>query len=73
MMIGALRTADRLALALQARAYRVRGVRTSYHELRFTALDGAILTATMIFALAFLYARFALGFGANPLFIQLPR
>jgi energy-coupling factor transport system permease protein len=69
MLIGALRTADELALALQVRAYNPRRARTSYRELRLAPLDVALLLSAGVFAAAYLFARLALGFGTHPLAI----
>ncbi len=67
VLIGALRTTDQLALALQARAYSPHRPRTSYRELRLARLDVALLLAIGLLGLAYLYARLALGFGTSPL------
>lgn len=66
MLITALRTTDQLALALQVRAYSPRRPRTTYRELRLASPDAALLAIVGAFSLAYLYARLALGFGAQP-------
>ncbi len=67
MLIGALRTTDQLALALQARAYNPRRPRTSYRELALAPVDTALLVGIGVAALLYLYARLALGFAVHPL------
>lgn len=67
VLIGALRTADQLALALQARAYNPHRERTSYRELSLSALDALLLVVIAAFTVAYAYARLALGIGTQPL------
>jgi energy-coupling factor transport system permease protein len=68
MLISALRTAENLSRALEARAFGVSGRRrTSRRRLHFTRRDGVVLAATVFVCGALIAARLAWGFGAGPL------
>jgi energy-coupling factor transporter transmembrane protein EcfT len=71
MIISALRTADKLGLALQARALGYSGARrTSYRDITFRPADWVYLAIILACFSAALYARFGLGVGVdlvNPL------
>ncbi len=68
MLISALRTAETLSRALEARAFGAPGrSRTSRRHLHFTRRDGAVLAATVIACGGLIAARLVWGFGAAPL------
>ncbi len=66
MIITALRTMDNLSRALEARAFGATPRRTMLKTITFTRRDAVILLAGSLAALGLLYARLALGFGAQP-------
>lgn len=73
MIISALRTADKLAKALESRALGIQGIkRTCFHDIEFQFLDYVYLIMILIaFALA-IYLRLGLGLGmdlVNPLLL----
>jgi len=69
MLISALRSADNLSRALEARAFGAAGRRrTSRRRLHFTWRDGAVLAATTVVFGGLTAARFLWDFGAGPLF-----
>jgi energy-coupling factor transport system permease protein len=66
MIISALRTAERLGVALEARAFGLPGTRrTSYRELTFRSLDGVYLAIIVLGFAAVVVARFAFGIGGE--------
>jgi energy-coupling factor transport system permease protein len=67
MLIQALRTADQLSRALEARAFGAPGhVRTSRRALRFTTRDAAALAVTAAACGGLLVARVLWGIGTGP-------
>ena len=71
MIISALRTADKLGLALESRALGYSGARrTTYHDIAFRPVDYLYLIIILVGFVAVLYARFGLSVGLdliNPL------
>jgi len=68
MLIAALRAADNLSRALEARAFGAPGYhRTSRRTLRLTRRDGTALATTLIVFGGLTAARLLLGFGSGPL------
>jgi energy-coupling factor transport system permease protein len=67
VLIGALRSSETLALALQARAYTPDRPRSTYLELRLSRIDGLAIVMTLVLGATYLAARLLLGFGAHPL------
>ena len=66
MLITCLRTADRVAMALEARGYGSSRRRTVYHQLRFRRADWLALGVSLAALTALAFARFAFGFGSHP-------
>jgi energy-coupling factor transport system permease protein len=67
-LILALRTADRVSLALEARAFGAPGrVRTQRRQLRFRLEDAAALFVVVVVLVGLMAARLAWGFGRGPL------
>jgi energy-coupling factor transport system permease protein len=68
MLIGALRTAEHLSRAMEARAFGAPGRRrTSRRRLRFSFLDGAVSAVVVAAWGVILAARVVWGFGKGPL------
>ncbi|MBN1315700.1 MAG: energy-coupling factor transporter transmembrane protein EcfT [Anaerolineales bacterium] len=71
MIISALRTADKLAMALESRALGVKGVkRTCLRDITFRQVDYVYLGLILVAFVAAIYLRFGLGVGVdlvNPL------
>jgi energy-coupling factor transport system permease protein len=67
VLIGALRSSETLALALQARAYAPNRPRSTYHELHLTRADGLVIAACAVVGAAYIGARVLTGFGSHPL------
>ncbi len=67
MLITALRTAENLSRALESRALGSGRKRTYLHELRMRRVDWAWMLAILSLTLAWLWARYALGWGIDPL------
>lgn len=67
MLITALRTAENLSRALESRALGSGRKRTYLHELRLRRVDWAWIVVILSVTLAWLWARYALGWGADPL------
>lgn len=66
MIISALRTADKLAKALESRALGVKGVkRTCLREIAFRPVDYVYLTAVLLGFVAAIYLRFQMGVGTD--------
>jgi energy-coupling factor transport system permease protein len=63
VLLGSLRRADRLAVALEVRGFGARRKRTSIQEYRATAADWVALALVAGLVAGFLALR-ALGFGA---------
>ena len=66
MLITCLRTADRVAMALEARGYGSARPRTVYHRLRFSRADWLALGLALVALAALAAARFGLGVGTHP-------
>ncbi len=69
MLIYALRTAQNLAYALEARALGARRRRTYLRQLRLRLVDWAVLGMVVGIVALFLWARLMFGFGAHPLWL----
>jgi len=67
MLVAALRSIERLAMALEARGFGGPARRSSLRVLRMRPLDWLTLAITLALALTTLGARLLLGFGAHPL------
>jgi energy-coupling factor transport system permease protein len=69
MIISALRTADKLAKALESRALGFKGARrTCYRDIAFRPVDYVYLALILLTFLGVLYARFALNAGVDLLY-----
>jgi energy-coupling factor transport system permease protein len=69
MLIDALRTAENLSWALEARAFGAPGrQRTARRQLHFGLLDGLALALIIVLFGGTIAARFLLGFGQGPSF-----
>lgn len=69
MIISALRTADKLAKALESRALGFKGAsRTCYRDIAFRPLDYVYLGLILLVFSGMLYARFVLGAGVDVLY-----
>ena len=67
MFISAIRTAERLAHALESRGLGAREMRTSLHPLTWSQRDGLVTVAGLTLTALLLAARLVYGFGATPL------
>ncbi|MFZ5919169.1 MAG: energy-coupling factor transporter transmembrane component T family protein [Chloroflexota bacterium] len=68
MIISALRTAEKLGMALEARALGAPGVRrTSLREITFRPVDYLILGGGMVGFVGLIWLRWYYGLGAHPL------
>ena len=67
MLITALRTAQSLSYALESRALGATRQRTYFRRLHFRRIDAVWLAGILVVTAFLLWARFALGFGAEPL------
>lgn len=68
LIVGAFRTSEQMARALEARAFGAPGVRRTYlHELRFRVVDWLYLAVCVLVFAVLLYLRLRFGFGAAPL------
>ena len=69
MIISALRTADKLAKALESRALGFTGARrTCYRDISFRPVDWVCLGVILVAFLALLFVRFGLGAGVELLY-----
>lgn len=69
MIISALRTADKLAKALESRALGYKGAkRTCYRDIAFRSVDYVYLALILVAFLGVLYARFGLNAGVDLLY-----
>lgn len=66
MLITCLRTADRVAMALEARGYGSARRRTVYHQLRLGPADWLALGLSLSALASLAFVRFAYGFGTHP-------
>ena len=55
VFMGALRRADGMAMALEARGFQSRRPHTAFERYQFRAFDGAVLLFTMIIAVLYLF------------------
>ena len=70
MIIAALRTAEKLGMALEARALGLPGVqRTAFREIAFRPADYAYLVVVLALFSILIFVRFRFGFGAHPLYL----
>ncbi len=70
MMISALRTAEKLGMALEARALGVPGVqRTAFREIAFRPLDYVYLAAALALFAGLIWLRWGYGLGAHPFYL----
>ena len=70
MIISALRTAEKLGMALEARALGLPGVRrTAFREIAFRPVDYAFLALVLATFAILALARLRFGFGAHPLYL----
>lgn len=70
-LVSTFRTADTLSRALECRGFGRRDVaRTSLFDIRWRPTDTLLAAAVLLLGLAALYARFALGIGAHPVFLR---
>jgi energy-coupling factor transport system permease protein len=70
MVISALRTAERLGMALEARALGLPGVqRTAFREIVFRPLDAIYLVAVVALFGALALLRWRYGLGVHPLYL----
>lgn len=69
MIITAVRTAEHLARALEARALGASPWRTTYKPLRFQRADGLVLLCGGFAMILVFGARLLFGFGAHPFFL----
>ncbi len=67
MLITALRTAESLSRALESRALGAAAQRTYLRRLHFRRVDLLVAVGIVAASVALLWARYALGFGADPL------
>jgi energy-coupling factor transporter transmembrane protein EcfT len=68
MLINALRTAEHLSRALEARAFGVSGRRRTIRKrLHFRRVDGLLLLAILVLFGGVMAARIQWGFGRGPL------
>jgi energy-coupling factor transport system permease protein len=65
-VIGALRLADRLGLALAARGLGYPAQRTTLYDLRFTLRDWLVAGSSTALFVGLLVLRYGVGFGAEP-------
>lgn len=65
LVINVLRTSDTLGMALAARGVGSGQPRTVWHDIRFTGRDWLVLALILFTFGLLLYARFALGLGAE--------
>jgi energy-coupling factor transport system permease protein len=69
MIISALRTADKLAMALESRALGYRGARRSaYRDIAFRAIDYVYLGGILVTFAGLVFVRFGLGVGVDILY-----
>jgi energy-coupling factor transport system permease protein len=70
MIISALRTSEKLGMALEARALGLPGVqRTAFREISFRPLDRVYLAGVLALFTTLIFLRWRLGFGTHPLYL----
>jgi energy-coupling factor transport system permease protein len=70
MIINALRTAEKLGMALEARALGLPGARrTFFREIAFRPLDYAYLAAVAALFAILVFLRWRYGFGTHPFYL----
>ena len=70
MIISALRTAEKLGMALEARALGLPGVqRTAFREIVFRSLDYVCLAAVVALFVTLTLLRWQYGFGVHPFYL----
>jgi energy-coupling factor transport system permease protein len=70
MMISALRTSEKLGMALEARALSLPGVqRTAFREISFRLFDYVYLAVVLTLFVTLAFLRWRHGFGVHPLYL----
>lgn len=61
VVAGAVLTSRQIAISVQLRGFRAFPTRTSHFTLRFTAVDAALVAASLLFGAGFVYVNYTLG------------